>query len=228
MLRLHRHQLARLTPGGWAAVRAQARDALEQACLAHWADAGQPLVITQQRCGCGTDAPVIAMGLSAPLRWERRRIGLQVARAEVLYFDEFPTGAQITPLLPVRARAAWERLCAALRTAGATPRVYGSYGWQFLSGAGHLHSRSDLDLWLPAAEPQQADAIAALLNDFAAEGLRLDGELLFKGDSAVSWREWAAWRSGRSSAILVKTLGGSRLLRTLDELLGQAPAEAAL
>ncbi len=227
-MRLHRHQLARLTPGGWDAVRGQARDELEQACLAHWADAGLPLVITQQRCGSGSDATVIAMGLSAPLRWERRRICLQVPRAEVLYFDEFPTGPQIAPLLPTRARAAWERLCAALRTAGATPRVYGSYGWQFLSGAGHLHGSSDLDLWLSAAEPQQADQIAALLHDFEAEGLRLDGELLFNGDSAVSWREWAAWRSGRCSAVLVKTMDGSRLLRTLDKLLGLEMSEAAL
>jgi phosphoribosyl-dephospho-CoA transferase len=226
VLRLHRHQLARLAPGGWAAVRAQARDEMEQACLGHWADAGLPLVITQQRCSSHADAPVIAMGVSAPLRWERRRIGVQVPRAEVLYFDEFPTGLQVAGLLPVRARSAWERLCTALRAAGATPRVYGSYGWQFLSGAGHLHSRSDLDLWLPVTDPQQADEIAALLNGFEAEGLRLDGELLFCGDNAVSWREWTAWRAGRSRAVLVKTMSGSRLLRTLDELVGQDLAEA--
>lgn len=226
MLRLHRHQLARLSPGGWAAVRAQARDEMEQACLAHWAAAGLPLVITQQRCDGHADAPLIAMGVSAPLRWERRRIGVQVPRAEVLYFDEFPTGSQIAPLLPVRVRGEWERLCAELRAAGAPPRVYGSYGWQFLSGAGHLHSRSDLDLWLSVAGAQQADEVTALLNGFAAEGLRLDGELLFNGDSAVSWREWAAWRAGRSSAVLVKSLAGCRLLRRLDELVEQELAEA--
>lgn len=226
MLRLHRHQLARLTPGGWAAVRAQARDDLERECLSHWAKAGLPLVITQQRCACSADTPVIAMGVSAPLRWERRRIGVQVARADVLYFDEFPAGPQVSSLLPERARAPWERLCAALCAAGTTPRVYGSYGWQFITGAAHLHSRSDLDLWLAVAHPQEADKIAALLNGFEAEGLRLDGELLFNGDTAVSWREWTTWRAKQTRALLVKTIRGTRLARTVGELCGLEPAEA--
>ena len=52
----------------------------------------------------------------------------------------------------------------------------------------------------------------------AASAYASDGELIFDGDTAVSWREWLTWRAGGSRSILVKTLSGSRLASDLGEI----------
>ena len=218
MARLHRHQLVHLTPAAWDRLRAIARDAVERECLTLWASRGLPLVVTQQRCDAGTDPAWIAMGLSAPLRWESRRIGVTVARSEVLFFDEFPAARSVSKLLPASARAAWEALCRATLACGAQPRVYGSFGWQALSTMGHVRADSDVDLWVAVTDADQADQVASVLAAAEVPGLRLDGELVFDGDNAVSWREWLTWRAGGVRATLVKSIGGSRLATALGEI----------
>jgi phosphoribosyl-dephospho-CoA transferase len=205
---LHRHQLASLTPAGWARVLEGEWDAQAQACLSHWALHRLPLVVTRQPPA--PDAG-IAMGLPAPTRWDRRRLALTVPHAEVSYFDEFPQAHQLTRLLPAAARAAWQRLCGGLRALGAVARVHGSFGWQQLTGLDHLRSGSDIDLWIAADDALQADAIVSLLQSFAAGRPRIDGELVFPGGAAVAWREWQAWREGRVQAVLVKRIDGAAI-----------------
>ena len=209
MTPLHRHQIARLSPAGWRQLLAGDWDAGARDCLRHWADQALPVVVTRQ---AEPDADVIALGLCAPRRWQRRRLALRVPRADVLYFDEFPRLAQLVMQLPPAARPAARRLASALQACGATARVYGSHGWQFLSGLNHLREGSDLDLWVGVEDVEQADAVAAALEAFSAPALRLDGELVFPGDAAVAWREWLAWREGRSQAVLVKRLHGAALV----------------
>ena len=82
----------------------------------------------------------------------------------------------------------------------------------------HVRADSDVDLWVGVQDAAQADTIAALLARTEIPGLRLDGELIFDGDTAVSWREWLTWRAGGSRSILVKTLSGSRLASDLGEI----------
>ena len=57
--------------------------------------AGLPVVVTRQPLLPDGAADGIAVGISAPQRWERRRIALRVRRADVAYFDEFPRIDQI-------------------------------------------------------------------------------------------------------------------------------------
>jgi phosphoribosyl-dephospho-CoA transferase len=209
---IHRHQLARLTPAGWARVRARAWDVVAGECLAHWAEHRLPLVVTRQ-AACNTGPDAIAMGLPAPDRWERRRLVLGVPRADVLYFDEFPRAEQVANLLPEAARADWRRLGAGLKACGAIARVHGSYGWQHLSGLDHLRSSSDIDVWIAVSDAEQADAVARQLQSFPRARPRLDGELVFDGGHAVAWREWLCWRAGGAKALLVKHLHGSSLAR---------------
>lgn len=223
---LHRHQLAHVAPGGWAHLVASATDTPTRDCLRLWARQGLPLVVTQQPCAAGDDAEAIAMGLSAPTRWDRRRIALRVPRRDVLFFDEFPNAPRLTPLLPAPARAAWEPLCDALCRAGTTARVYGSHGWQLISGLPHVREGSDIDLWTPVTDTAQADAVAAALAAWPVDWLRLDGELMFHGDCAVAWREWLQWRRGDVQAVLVKTLRGARLASGLGSIVGDPCVEA--
>ena len=211
---LHRHQLAFLTTAGWQRIVQRDWDATARACLAHWATHRLPLVVTRQLEADDEASDTIALGLPAPGRWERRRIGLRVPRNDVLYFDEFPNAEQVLLLLPQTARAEWHRLAAGLKACGATARVYGSYGWQQLSGLDHVRGESDADLWVAVSDPPQADAAAVLLQTFSHARLRLDGELAFDGGPSVAWREWLTWRAGGAKALLVKTISGSSLSRS--------------
>jgi phosphoribosyl-dephospho-CoA transferase len=209
MTPLHRHQIAWLTDAGWQQVLALAWDTTARDCLGHWATQRLPLVVTRQTA---SELPhTIALGLPAPARWDRRRITLAVPRSAILYFDAFPRAHDLLGLLAVPARAPWRQLCEQLNSCQVSARVYGSYGWQRLTGLDHVHAESDIDLCIGVSDANQADAVTALLQSFSAPRLRLDGELVFADGAAVAWREWAAWRSGKSAAVLVKRLHGATL-----------------
>jgi len=214
MVPLHRHQIAWLSGPGWHGVQQHAWDEPARDCLAHWAARRLPLVVTRQDLPAGEDT--ITLGLPAPGRWERRRLAIAVPRCDVLYFDEFPLADKLPRLLPTSARPAWRTLCADLRAANANARVYGSHGWQLLSGLDHVRAGSDIDLWLSVSDEAQADAAATCLQSVSDELPRLDGELMFDDGAAVAWREWLAWRAGRVKSLLVKTLVGSTLVRSRD------------
>lgn len=206
---LHRHQLVRLTDQGWHRARARPWDADVRACLAHWATRHLPLVVTRQPAG---DSDRLALGLAAPLCWQRRRIALCVDWRDVAWLDEFPHPEKLARTLPPRCRAPWQHLCEMLDILGAPTRVYGSHGWQLLSELDYVHPQSDIDLWVGVDGVRHADTVAAGLERFAApDAHRLDGELVFPDGRAVAWREWRAWRAGRCRALLAKTLSGAAL-----------------
>ncbi|HEY3046465.1 MAG TPA: malonate decarboxylase holo-[acyl-carrier-protein] synthase [Polaromonas sp.] len=211
MIPLHRHQIVWLRETGWCRVQDRDWDAQARDCLAYWAEKRLPLVVTRQTYLA--DEESIAVGLPAPCRWNRRRLALSVARSDVLYFDEFPLAEKTIGLVPAPTRSAWRGLCSNLKATGVNARVYGSYGWQLLSGLDHVRTGSDIDLWLSVSDIDQADAAVACLQSFSSERLRLDGELMFSGGTAVAWREWLAWRTGRVKGLLVKTIGGSSLVQ---------------
>jgi len=217
MTPLHRHQIAWLSRAGWQLLLADAWDSVARDCLLHWAGHSLPVVVTRQP---EDDGETVALGLCAPRRWQRRRLALRVPLADVLYFDEFPRLDQVLGQLPASARAAARRLAAQLQACGVTARVYGSHGWQHLTGLDHLRDGSDLDLWVAVDDAAQADAVTAALGEFTAPTLRLDGELVFDGTAAVAWREWQAWREGRTRTLLVKRLHGAAMADSLSMLEG--------
>lgn len=203
---VHRHQLVRLSDDGWRSVCERPWEPEVHACFAHWAAHRLPLVVTQQAAEV-VAAGDIALGLAAPLRLQWRRMALRVERRHIAAFDEFPRVDEF------ELGSAWQRLCVSLASLGATSRVYGSHGWQRLSGLLYLHGNSDVDLWTAVADAEHADAVAAVLEAFDdAQAPRLDGELLLPDGRAFAWREWRAWRAGRSRAILAKTLNGASLV----------------
>lgn len=208
MAALHRHQIAWLSAGAWQRLLKRDWDVEARECLRYWAKRGFPVVVTRQP---PDDTERIAVGLSASRRWSHRRIALRVERTEILYFDEFPRLDQLITQLPQTARIPARQLSMALQACGAMARVYGSHGWQHLTGLSHVSDRSDLDVWVSVEGTGQADAVAAALNAFAASSRRLDGELVFGCDGAIAWREWLAWRNGSAQALLVKRLRGASM-----------------
>jgi phosphoribosyl-dephospho-CoA transferase len=202
---LRRHQLAYLSAPGWRAVLARDWDAQAREVLRHWAAQGLPLVVTRQHLPRLTREAPVALGLAAPASWGRRAIALQVAPGEIAWLSEFPALGEPFGALPRGLRASLQRLGDGLRRQGLRGRVYGSAGWQQLTGLSYLHERSDLDLWLRVEGAAQADRAAACLQQTQI-GPRLDGELMFPDGSAVAWREWADWREGRCRQLLVKQI----------------------
>jgi phosphoribosyl-dephospho-CoA transferase len=162
-------------------------------------------------CVGSCDGDIVALGLPAPEAWARRRIALQVPRDTIASLDEFPRAAEALRLLPARARPPVRALLEGLASLGVQARVYGSHGWQLVSGQRYLHADSDLDLWLTVQDPLQADAAAHRLQSMSLARPRLDGELVFVDGAAVAWREWATWRAGRTRGLLVKRLGGATI-----------------
>lgn len=210
MTSLQRHRLAHLSDDGWRAVCERPWDTQAQACVQHWAAHRLPLVVTRQPDAPAQGAPV-ALGLPAPLQWARRRLALQVPARALVGFDEFPRALDVAGLLPPTVRPHWRELCQALAEAQAGVRVYGGHGWQLITGLDYLRKESDLDLCLRVQDARQADEVAALLQGFAPDTPRLDGELIFPDGTAVAWREWQAWRAGRARHLLVKRLQGASL-----------------
>ncbi len=226
-MKWQRHQLVWLDAAGWQAVLAGPDDeppwtAGARDCLQHWATHDLPLVVTRQPpalTGAGGSTPktltlttlttltTLNLGLAAPLRWGRQRLFVRVAAAAVQRVGAFPLAADITADLPAAACEDWRALCTTLQAAGLVPRVYGSHGWQTLTGLNCVREgASDIDLLLPCASPAQADAAVGLLARAATALPRIDGECVFADGAAVAWREWAAGRAGRVRQVLVKRL----------------------
>lgn len=210
-LALQRHRLVRLSPAGWAGALGQAKDAQAREILRHWSGNNLPLVVVRQEPALAGDG-LVALGLPAPLRWRRRRLGVRVAPDAIGGQGEFPQLDRILPLLASEAqRQALRQLHAELLQAGALAHVYGSHGWQALTGLEYLRPGSDLDLWVAVRAASHADVVAELLAACPEEPLRIDGELVFSDGNAVAWREWQAWRAGRTRAVMSKHLHGLAL-----------------
>lgn len=208
---LHRHQLVYLSPHAWDGVLSSARDAQAREILGHWQAHALPLVVARQSAG-HAQAGLIALGLPAPGTWQRRRMALDVPSCSLAGTREFPRIGELAGMaLPPASQQAVQSLQDSLGAAGVTAHVFGSHGWQRITGLPYLRPGSDLDLWVPVRHAAQADRIAGLLDDLPQPSLRVDAELVFPGGLAVAWREWAAWRAGRVRAVLVKGLDGVAL-----------------
>lgn len=219
---LQRHQLVWLDEYAWYHVLAtpsssndpSLASATETAdCLAHWAQQRWPLVVTRQSAEAVAGLPdgVLALGLAAPARWGRQSISVTASLRGVAQQGEFPLAVELRPELPAAAQAGWGLLCERLAWLGVPARVYGSYGWQQLTGMSYVHAGSDIDLLIAVSTAAQADLASALLLAAESGPVRIDGELAFGGGAAVAWREWQRFRSGQADRILVKRLAGATL-----------------
>jgi phosphoribosyl-dephospho-CoA transferase len=204
---LARNQLVWLHPKAWEQLRANAWDAEAQALLAHWHTAHLPLVVCRQRTDVHPDQ--ISLGLPAPLQWSRRRLALTVHHDQVASVGKFPTLRQVAQNQTWRDTA--HVLDSALKRLGTTARVYGSHGWQWLTGLHYVHDASDIDVMVEVSDLPTGASAVALLSQLEPQP-RFDGEIVFPGDCAVAWRELQRVLAGQTAQVLVKARKDIRLV----------------
>ena len=218
---LQRNQLVWLHADGWRALATQHTDAENHGLLAHWQQHNLPLVVCTQRGVCegavlGADRldAVISLGLPAPTQWGRRKLAFAVRRHQIARSGHFPLLADV-----------WAPVSDDL----AALRVYGSYGWQHLTGLAYVRPASDLDVIAPVSDSTSALRMAQTLESLRWP-LRIDGELQFPDGRAVAWREYLMHQRGAVRQLLVKQRSGAALVE--DVGLAEAiepvdPVEAA-
>ena len=87
---------------------------------------------------------------------------------------------------------------------------------QALTGLLYVTPASDIDLLFhPTCRRQLDDGVALLARH--AEELPLDGEIVFPGGQAVSWKEWRM-AIANPAKVIVKELHGVRLVDTASLL----------
>jgi phosphoribosyl-dephospho-CoA transferase len=194
---LERHRLVWLDAAAWSRCIEEA-DAVSRPLLQAWEQADRPLVVTRRRVAL---PPLdLALGLPAPERFGRRRLDLVAHRLALSREGWFPSLDEVAAACDASAFAA---LAHSLSRCAARVRVYGSYGWQHLTGERYVHADSDLDLVVELSDAAQAAPVIERLQA-ARLPMRLDGELVLPDGRAVPWREWAALLQGRASQVLVK------------------------
>ena len=171
---LHRNQLVWLTEAAWVQVRARAWDAQAQSILANWHEAQLPLVVCRQR---SPESPgSVSLGLPAPLLWERRKLALEVVHEDIERVGDFPFLTH--GLLSTADASALQNFLQHLEVLHVSARVYGSYGWQQLTGLACARDSSDLDLLIHVPDLDIAGQVVWLLRGLQL-ACRVDGELIF-------------------------------------------------
>jgi phosphoribosyl-dephospho-CoA transferase len=233
MTPLRRHQLVWLDEFAWFRVLASASASShslqpselqthKMECLEHWAQQRWPLVVTRQAEPRSEHDPnaALALGLSAPARWGRQAICVSTTLGGVMRRGSFPSAAEVGDTLPPAALRNWLALCQSLSQLGVVAGVYGSHGWQQLTGLGYVHANSDIDMLLGVVTPAQADQACALMSSAELGSVRIDGELAFANGASVSWREWMMFRSRQADRILVKHLTRTSMEDSLSWVAG--------
>jgi phosphoribosyl-dephospho-CoA transferase len=157
-------------------------------------------VVARQRGGVADER--ICVGLPAPTRWERRRLALDVASGDVSKIGFFPLLSGVLPNLPVDL-------------SGFQVRVYGSYGWQAITGQDYVHAASDMDVLVNARTLAEAFKISTAINSWSAP-CRVDGEVVFPSRHAVAWRELLQAQAGAVGQVLVKQRQSAALMTLLE------------
>jgi phosphoribosyl-dephospho-CoA transferase len=208
-----RHMLVWLGEDGWRAVQRAAREQHKPA-LKLWEGQDWPAVVRRMDIDARDDE--VCLGLPLPPdedSGEKVRVSI---RAQVAHISRAAPAVDLRAAL--RSSGPWRERLAALDidAAGMGLRVYGSLAMQALTGLLYVSQTSDVDvLFYPASRKQLDDGMEVLSRH--ATRLPLDGEIVFPGGQAVSWKEWRM-AMAHPAKVIVKELRSVRLADTASLL----------
>lgn len=196
-----------LTAIGWHAAFDAAREAHKTA-ISWWANHDWPVVVRRMDADAGADEVCLGLPLPPDSAGVKVRIALRARVADI---------GRTAPALLLREAATVRDVEALCDDAGTLPlRVFGSMAMQALTGLQYLSPTSDVDVLLHPGSRRQLEEGMALLARHA-ERLPLDGEIVFPGGAAVSWKEWQMAMT-HPAKVLVKDLQSVRLTETASLL----------
>ncbi len=201
-----RHELTFVSPAAWRSILETRKDLVDEPLVAGWVDQGWPLVVRRFAPG---ETEGLPLGLPLPPCFGKRRLSFLVQPEDVISFAQPPLLSVANEAAPSSWTHTLNQVTRLAAEHGVEARVFGSLGWQTLTGLDYLTNKSDLDVLLTF--PRGTD-VAALTNGLAeieaAAPMRVDGELVREDGAAVNWREL---HSG-AREVLVKTTRGVTLL----------------
>lgn len=213
---LERHTLVWLSEEGWSAARVST-EPQHNVAFKLWQAQDWPLIM--RRVDPDAPADQVCLGLPLPPDEDtgaKVRIAL---RAHVSHIRKTAPALELAAVLR-SSESPWRTPLTALERDAADMRlrlrVYGSMAMQALTELPYVSSTSDVDILLhPDSRKQLEDAITILSRHAAL--LPLDGEIVFPGGAAVSWKEWRM-AIANPAKVMVKELRSVRLAAT-DSLL---------
>lgn len=211
---LERHMLVWLDDAGWKAAQATT-EPQPRTAFRLWQSQSWPVIVRRADTDAAPDE--ICLGLPLPPdedSGEKVRISLRVFAAHIIKATPAIALASVLRSMSAPLRAP----LAALEDDAADMhlRVYGSLAMEALTGLPYVSPTSDVDiLFHPTSRRQLEDGIAVLSRHAAL--LPLDGEIVFPGGVAVSWKEWRM-AIDHPARVMVKALDSVRLADTASLL----------
>lgn len=203
-----------LDEAGWNAAQAITEPQPKMA-FRLWQSQSWPVIARRADANAASDE--ICLGLPLPPdedSGEKVRISLRVLAAHIKKATPAIELASVVRIMsgPLRAPlAALEHDAADMHL-----RIYGSLAMEAITGLPYVSPTSDADiLFHPTSRRQLEDGIAVLSRHAAL--LPLDGEIVFPGGAAVSWKEWQM-AIEHPAKVLVKELRAVRLADTASLL----------
>lgn len=183
----------------------QRRDLAGEPLVRAWASQAWPLIVRRRLTSDGAGLP---LGLPLPPSAGKRRIALELPSAAVCSTLPLPELCDVIGAAPEAWRPPLAQVQNIARTYAVRAGVFGSLGWQWLTGMTYLGPHSDVDIaWtLPRTERLEwfLDELAAA---DSVSPVRLDGEVIRDDGAGVNWREL---RAGVAE-LAVKTAAGVTL-----------------
>lgn len=212
---LGRHQLVRILPAAWDALFASRPDLGHDPVLQRWARKDWPLIVRRPMPGDGSGVP---LGLPLPPTEGKRRIAIEVSPQDIHCVMSLPDLTQAVRAAPFAWRSALHELAALSSRYGVQAGVFGSLGWQWLTGLEYVHADSDVDIaWSLPVRERIVPFLRDLADIEARAPMRLDGELARDDGAAVNWRE--VWAGRRELALKTR---GEVVVCSREQFLGVA------
>lgn len=211
---LERHMLVWLDDAGWNAAQATT-EPQPKAAFRLWQTQSWPLIV--RRADIDAAADEICLGLPLPPDEDSGRKVRISLRAHAAHIRKATPAIELASVSRPSSGALRAPLAALQHEAeGMHLRVYGSLAMEAITGLPYVSPTSDVDiLFHPASRRHLENGIAIL--DRHAKLLPLDGEIVFPGGAAVSWKEWRL-AIANPAKVIVKELHAVRLADTASLL----------
>jgi phosphoribosyl-dephospho-CoA transferase len=186
-LPLRRHQLVRVYPAAWESLLRARADLAGEPLLRDWARQGWPLIVRRR---APLDGDGVLLGLPLPPSAGKRRIAVEVRAGDIVSVSPLPSVSEVLGASPAAWQPCLQSLTDLARAYGVRAGVFGSLGWQWLTGLTYLGPHSDIDIAWTLPPPDQLERFLSDLFDIDARApVRLDGELVRPDGAGANWRE---------------------------------------